>query len=956
MHGIEKKFRGVLLGAILLAAQTGWTVDVTQMGFSELVSQAETAIEADDSASAVPLLSEIVERAGAIKNSNAQKSVQIARLQLASCQLKLRNWAEAQKYAKQYLVNKPAKDEHAALSVLCEVDLQQKDWKALLPDAKKLVEQSSSIKKRTPAHQYLLRGYFNNGMYDEALGIIPDLLSWIKKDAKQTLAVRGIQIECLVESDRMSEITTLLPVLFPGGDRSNVRLNLTLLRIGDKLFDRGDYRQALAIYRQVLPWVKPLAKSTLTMFDLDDQTQNVDQLEEMTSAMKDGAKYDLHVSYRTAQSYAKIDRYWEAISLFDQSYLDHAKTNEGKGAYLQKIMLMFEIGANSEAKAACTQYLDKGYSDFYARMICTRLAQFYLNDKQFDQVLALTKYVDEWAAPADNDEREQATNLLYIFAFVHFQRQSFDHAVSGFERVIAFDPGSERGTDSRYWIGMCHLMEQDYPAAIKEFTNYRQKWPQGAFAPAALFRSGVCRFGMEEYEKAKKAFKNFIDSYPNDSLMPESLTMYGDLLGADGELDQALESYQRAIEMVHQRHQFESDDQIRAGIVTAATYASMQAAKTLEQDAAFYEGEKDKETAAAKYRQIVEWMNRYMGLFGADADLAQAVYWIGKAEMSLGQTLKAVNAYLDAVVNYGVDPSEEGVTSILFELAGIIEHRLDKTERKEIIRTIKREHYNAKDPVLQIRLAILLAELDGTQEELGRTLLAENQNWEEVPPTGLSLICDAMLKDQQFDRAQEMFTFFEENHDASPYMVQAYHLLGEKAFQASDLDTAYNLAVDALGYYGATEYTGWAQLMKGKIESERGEYAEAAKTFNAVFGVRSWRGSIAAESMLLLAQAWEKQQNPEKAFAFYQRTYLLYKAYDNGKWAAAAYIGSAKLLQGLGRENDARNTYRAMLLDKYVKDLPEAKTAKKVLGPEETAELLAGITNKVEKVTLKEVQ
>jgi hypothetical protein len=34
-----------------------------------------------------------------------------------------------------------------------------------------------------------------------------------------------------------------------------------------------------------------------------------------------------------------------------------------------------------------------------------------------------------------------------------------------------------------------------------------------------------------------------------------------------------------------------------------------------------------------------------------------------------------------------------------------------------------------------------------------------------------------------------------------------------------------------------------------------------------------------------------------------------------------------------------------MLLDKYVRDLPQAEKAKKFLGPEETAALLSGNTN-----------
>ena len=201
----------------------------------------------------------------------------------------------------------------------------------------------------------------------------------------------------------------LLPELFPGGDRSNVRLNLTLLGIGDRLFDREEYRNAATIYRQVLPWVKPMAHITEMPFKLENV--DITNLKEVALRMRDGAQFDIHVSYRTAQCYANIERYWEAVTLFDQTYRTHSDTTQGKGAYLQKVLLLFNQGYAKEAIAACTEYLESGASDFYARMICTRLAQHYLNSEKYDEVLALNEYVSSWGAPQDEDEREQATNL-----------------------------------------------------------------------------------------------------------------------------------------------------------------------------------------------------------------------------------------------------------------------------------------------------------------------------------------------------------------------------------------------------------------------------------------------------------------------------------------------------------------------------------------------------------------
>jgi hypothetical protein len=88
--------------------------------------------------------------------------------------------------------------------------------------------------------------------------------------------------------------------------------------------------------------------------------------------------------------------------------------------------------------------------------------------------------------------------------------------------------------------------------------------------------------------------------------------------------------------------------------------------------------------------------------------------------------------------------------------------------------------------------------------------------------------------------------------------------------------------------------------------------------------------------------------DPRKAFGWYQRAYFQYKGYADGRWAAEAYLASARCLQKMGRPNDVRNTYRAMLFDKYVNDLPQAEVARKALGPEEVLEIKAKINSGTE--------
>ncbi|MBM4151951.1 MAG: tetratricopeptide repeat protein, partial [Kiritimatiellaceae bacterium] len=483
---------------------------------------------------------------------------------------------------------------------------------------------------------------------------------------------------------------------------------------------------------------------------------------------------------------------------------------------------------------------------------------------------------------------------------------------------------------------------KDYGTAYDQFIEYREKWPRADFAATALFRAGVCRFGAEDYAGAMAIFKAFIVNYDKDALMPEALSMYGDLLAADGEIDAALESYDRVVALVLTNYKATTDPLMKKQITAPATYAVMQSAQALRTDADF---QKEAEVIVENYHQIIAKVESYMKTFGDDADWAQAVYWIGRAQLALGETDKAVSAYLDVVVKYGTDPYQEGVASIVLDLAQIIKTQLSSSKYEQAMASIQKARAETSAPTLQILLDVLVAEIKDTQLELGRALLASEKDLSVLPPSGLSLMCSILYAQGDYYRAEEFFNYFSEHYDGSMFMLPAYRLRVADLYRQKKYDEAFKLVDQALDIYGATEDTGWVPLMKGNIQFAQGKYKDAEATYNLIFGERVWRGAVSAEAMLQMAEAWYAQENYEKAFAFFQRTYLLYKAYDGGRWAAEGYLRSVNCLAKLGKTNDVMNTYRAMLQDEYVRNLPQTAEAKKALGPEETAKILSGKTN-----------
>ena len=158
-------------------------------------------------------------------------------------------------------------------------------------------------------------------------------------------------------------------------------------------------------------------------------------------------------------------------------------------------------------------------------------------------------------------------------------------------------------------------------------------------------------------------------------------------------------------------------------------------------------------------------------------------------------------------------------------------------------------------------------------------------------------------------------------------------------YDQGNFDEALNIASEAQALYGTEADLDWSQLLKGLILIEQGSLEEAEKAYRAILTVREWRGAPYAEAMFQLGRISELSGKLSTSFGWYQRTYFQYRAHAKGYWAAEAYLASAAVLGEMGLENDKRNTYRAMLFDRYVNKLPQADLAREYLGFDEVIEI-----------------
>jgi tetratricopeptide (TPR) repeat protein len=232
-----------------------------------------------------------------------------------------------------------------------------------------------------------------------------------------------------------------------------------------------------------------------------------------------------------------------------------------------------------------------------------------------------------------------------------------------------------------------------------------------------------------------------------------------------------------------------------------------------------------------------------------------------------------------------------------------------------------------------LRLQVLQALLEGEDvaTALAEKLLETVDDLSITSPGSLSLMCDVAIDLGDVDQMKRLSDYFIANFEDSEQLWQAYHAR-TAALMADKKDWEVLASVDeAQGLFGVEPFMGWAQLMKADTLYDMGKFEEAEEAYYMILGVSQWRGPIFAEATYGMGKCRMGQGDLEVAHTFFQRTYLLFKAYDSGNWAAKGYLAAADTLVKLGRNQDAIQTLKDMLANEYTNNNPLAEQVREQL-------------------------
>ena len=858
---------------------------------------------------AVPYLEELIRRFESSKGAKFEQELERFYYLIAAAYMEMELFEDAIEILQKYAAKFPtATDAAIALEWLGDCHVQQDDLAAAAA-AYRQVRTNYNLRgktlddilaKETAALARLER-------WEEAVPLLNQLLNQARDPA-----LRGQAATLLVRAhlalDEVEQIVRLLPQLLSVSEaRYEADFNIMLIHGGDTKFHANDFDSALLLYQlaltkeELLAWhdehiaaLEESLRARNVTTDVKTATAQRTRLRTLRAGREDITRRDSFTEellFRKGQTYFELNRKWEAFWTFWSIWKTLPPSEHTRQALYSAFMLAGELNMDTRALEFGYAFIDSfGPGDFFDE-VTLQLANLHLKRKEFTEAIALSQ-----RARAMNPEHAYTDRLLFIAGYSLFQQGDMTAALVSFQEVREKHADSESEEGANYWIGMTHLFRQEYEQARDEFSEFCARYIGGAYFEDARFRLGVAEYGLSEFTAAREHFENFIEDFPGSVLRSEAHSFLGDIAGADGRLDDAIEQYRLVPVHTDQMQQI--------------NYAAFQIGKILE--------------LQEKFAELDEFFNVYMQTYRLDGQYTEALHRMGFARKMLGDVDGMLKTYEDAIRRYAHRPDALGMDLILRDWAASYQ-----TIRGEPpvawLRAEMADATEKKSDASRLRLAWALSDLCG---EPAPESFAE-ADLRNASPAVLEWI-GRISATRQPDLARTALEKVVEEFPESPWVEDALASWADLEASGGNTTKALSLYERLFDGYPTGAKAGLAlkRAADMKVAMNRGD--EAMADYLRILEIREWRGPLWPEALFQIGQLLQAQGKLQESFAYYQRVYVLYSGYP--EWAARAYLQSGLVLEKLNRRREAIATYEEMLASETMRATEPAREAGKRLA------------------------
>ena len=185
-------------------------------------------------------------------------------------------------------------------------------------------------------------------------------------------------------------------------------------------------------------------------------------------------------------------------------------------------------------------------------------------------------------------------------------------------------------------------------------------------------------------------------------------------------------------------------------------------------------------------------------------------------------------------------------------------------------------------------MQILLADLSDSDEkaEFEAQILADT-NFDHFSAYQLVRFAKFAAQKNEAILVQSAVNFFAQNFGESEQRLEMSGIGIATLIGAKKYEEALALSEKMIEEFPEEIATAQIYKLSGDALRLSGKFEAAIERYNKLIRTRAWRGNLTPESLFWTADCFNSLGETEKAFAFYQRVYVLYE--NHTKWAAKAY-------------------------------------------------------------------
>ncbi|MGF1655705.1 MAG: tetratricopeptide repeat protein [Verrucomicrobiales bacterium] len=904
----------MLLGAVALATTSQYAQEEgAALTADELFTEAINTYASGNYEKAEALLGSFVGDYGS--NEQAQEALSRLLPMLALSKIQLKKFTEAPEVIDQALAHQPpisAMDREELTFWRGISDLQEEQWESA---RNRLIEFAQTYPRSNKRVEAVILAGTTHALaeeWEELETFFAELIDSVPSSERGRIVVLRLY-GLLARQERETALAMVV------AEFANIEQMLQIagfqtlvLQLGSEFLDAEEYRPAIACLQRVWSRQRILDHQTDRLTRLKSQREAAElqknayeifrlggliaRVERELESFGQIEAFDPALRLRLASAYLGMERYLEAALILEAMLQEMKPDPIVEQAAVTLLQCWNEIERWPKLVEAASTFLERFPKSERGDLVMFMKGQ--AEQSLFDFAASVETFD---ALEKKFSKSDFAARGAFMAGFGVLSLEEYEPAIKRFEEVERKYRDHSMAEVSFYWRAMAYSFATEHEKARELFLQYRDQHKNGRFFSDAGYRMAYEAHSLRDFATSIAELRQFVQDYPGHEMVAEAYVLLGDALANEGEIEEAIAAYRSVPDT---KVKFFEEAWFKIG----KAYQAMD-----EQD------------------QLREHMLEFVRNYPASPRMPEAVYQVGRTYMLEEEPERAQDLYWDTIAEHGDQPNMRGIEDLFGGLQRLYRGPEEQLQLIGLLRDLAERAEAREEPTLQMRVLWAQAQImQRTDHNQAMRLLEQAGDLADVSTTNPMLLADFAdsLRSRGITiKATDLYEGLIKWNPRAPQKDRALAGLGFIALEAGR-------EAEAMDYFRRFQQETFSSPLSSKIALtqsdllvQRGQYSEAITLLEeSILGNEYAPGQDKAQALWDIGQIWTQRGDETKAFAYYQRIYVMY-----GRWSelvAKAYLQCGQILEKRNDLAGARKTYDEMLSRQELAEFPETQEAR----------------------------